>query len=319
MSHELAIINGKASMAYVGEKPWHGLGQELTANASLETWKKEAGMDWEIKDSPIRYMVDGEAKIYTGDRVLYRSDTGEQLSIVSDQYKVVQPGEVLDFFQDLVSLQGMKLATAGVLYGGRRFWALADTGRAFDVLNNDRVKGMLLLTTSCDGKMATSAMFTSVRVVCNNTLSLALSSDSKSATRVTHRSIFDPTKVKADLGLVDKAWEEFKSNITTMSKIKMSENAAHDFLRKLLEREGVPAEKQPYTVDRDVAAIMKRMKDGMGTNKTEGTLWGVLNSVTEFVDHDGRARIPDHALWGSWFGKGANLKSKAYENALALI
>src|SRR5690606_6282130 len=224
MEHQIALVKGKASIAYVGDKPWHGLGQELTPDASIETWKKEAGMDWEIKDSPITFNDGSGPKVYKGSRVLFRSDTGEQLSIVSDEYRVVQPGEVLDFFQDLVALQGFKLTTAGVLYGGRRFWALADTGREMDVLGKDRVKGMLLLTTSCDGTMATTAMFTTVRVVCNNTLTLAMNKDSKNATRVTHRSVFDPTKVKADLGLLDEAWETFKANIIAMCKVKMTDN-----------------------------------------------------------------------------------------------
>lgn len=319
MAHQIAIINGKASIAYVGDKPWHGLGQELTPDASIETWKKEAGMDWEIKDSPIIFNDGSGSKVYKGSRVLFRSDTGEQLSIVSDEYRVVQPGQVLEFFQDLVALQGFKLTTAGVLFDGRRFWALADTGRETDVLSKDRVKGMLLLTTSCDGTLATTAMFTTVRVVCNNTLALSLNKDSKNATRVTHRSVFDPTKVKADLGLLDTAWETFKANIIAMCKVKMTDNNAYDFVKKLLINPSREADKQPYTVERDVQAILKRVRNGMGTNKTYGTLWGALNGVTEFVDHESRARIPDHALWSSWFGKGSNLKTKAYEAALELI
>ena len=319
MAHEIAVVNGKASIAYVGEKPWHGLGNELSPNASIETWKKEAGMDWEIKDSPISFNDGQGSKFYTGSRALFRGDTREQLSIVSDEYRIVQPGEVLDFFQDLVAVQDMKLATAGVLYGGRRFWALADTGRATDVLGNDRVKGMLLLTTSCDGTMATNAMFTTVRVVCNNTLSLAMGTDGKSAARVTHRSVFDPTKVKADLGLLDTAWESFKASINAMSKFKMTDNDSRDFVKKLLIDPSREIDKQSYTVDRNVNAILNRIKDGMGTSKNYGTLWGVLNGVTEFVDHDSRARIADHALWGSWFGKGSKLKTSAYESALELI
>lgn len=319
MAHQIAFVKGKASIAYVGDKPWHGLGQELTPDASIETWKKEAGMDWEIKDSPITFNDGSCSRVYKGSRVLFRSDTGEQLSIVSDEYRVVQPGEVLDFFQDLVALQGFKLTTAGVLYGGRRFWALADTGREMDVLGKDRVKGMLLLTTSCDGTLATTAMFTTVRVVCNNTLTLAMNKDSKNATRVTHRSVFDPTKVKADLGLLDEAWETFKANIIAMCKVKMTDNDAYDFVKKLLVKPDREADKQPYTVERDVQAILKRVRNGMGTNRAYGTLWGVLNGITEFVDHESRARIPDHALWSSWFGKGSKLKTKAYEAALELI
>jgi phage/plasmid-like protein (TIGR03299 family) len=319
MAHELAQTNGKTAMAFVGEKPWHGLGQELTPNASIATWKKEAGMDWEIKDSPIGFKGNEESRIYTGHRVLYRGDSAEQLSIVSDEYKTVQPGQVLDFFQDLVSLQGMKLNTAGCLFGGRKFWALADTGKDVDLLGNDKVKGMLLLVTSCDGTMATKAMFTSVRVVCNNTLSFALDSDSKMASRVTHSSIFDPTKVKAELGLLDQSWESFKNQITQFSTTKISDNDSRDFVRSLLINPNREADNQPYTVDKDVDSIINRIKNGMGADKAYGTLWGVLNGVTEFVDHEGRQRIKDSALWGSWFGKGANLKQAAFNKAVSLV
>lgn len=316
MAHELAFVNGKASIAFVGEKPWHGLGQELTENASLEVWKRESGMDFEIKDSPITFQADGETKVYTGSRALFRSDTGDQLSIVSDDYKVVQPGEVLDFFKDLVSLNGMKLQTAGVLYGGRRFWALADTGRAADVLGSDRVVGNLLLVTSCDGTMATNARFVATRVVCANTLSLAMREDSKNAARVTHRSTFDPVKVKQKLGIFDDAWETFRQNITDLSKVKMSDTDSQKFLWKLLAKPNVEADKQPYTVEKDLQAIMKRAKYGMGADKTYGTLWGLLNGVTEFVDHESRNRTPDHSFWAAQFGKGNDLKSKAFEMAL---
>jgi hypothetical protein len=99
----------------------------------------------------------------------------------------------------------------------------------------------------------------------------------------------------------------------------MSENDSYNFVKKLLAKPSKDEDKQPYTVERDVQAILNRIKNGMGSEKTEGTLWGVLNAVTEFVDHDSRARIPDHALWSSWFGKGSSLKTKAYESAVELI
>lgn len=319
MAHEIAIINGKASVAYVGEKPWHGLGQKLTENASLEVWKTEAGMDWEIKSSPAYYNDGNGMKPFPGKRILYRSDTLDELAIVSDDYKVVQPGEVLDFFRDLVSEQGMTIETAGVLYGGRRFWALANTGQAFDVLGKDRVRGMLLLTTSCDGTLATNAFFTSVRVVCNNTLKISMNNDSKSAVKVTHHKVFDANKVKVDLGLFNSAWSKFKDNIIAMSKVKMTEKATAEFVRGLFANPEKEEEKQPYTVEKYVNDIIKRAKNGMGSNMTSGTLWGVLNGVTEFVDHGNRSRIPDHALWNSWFGKGADLKTRAYKTALELI
>lgn len=321
MAHELAIVSGKASIAYVGEKPWHGLGQELTPNSPISVWKEEAGMNWEIKSSPVTFATPGsETDRYTGKRVLYRGDTCEPLAVVSDEYNIVQPGEVLDFFQDLVTHQGMKLHTAGALFGGRRFWALADTGRAFDVNGSDRINGMLLLTTSCDGTLATTAQFTSVRVVCNNTLAFSLSGSDSSHTRtkVSHRSEFDPSAMKSRLGVLDESWEAFKRNITDMSKQRISERGAREFIFDLLYKPDRDADNQPRTVEKDVEEILARYRNGMGTSKTEGTVWGVLNSITEHVDHTTRARKADQALWNTWYGKGAAIKTQAYERALML-
>ena len=319
MAHELALRNGKASIAFVGETPWHGLGQELSDGATIETWKSEACMDWDIKESPVWFQDEGGMQTYNGSKVLYRSDTKEQLSIVGDQYKIVQPGEVLEFFRDLVEMQGMKLNTAGALFGGKRFWALADTGRAGEILGNDRIKGMLLLTTSCDGTMATTAQFTTVRVCCANTLSLSLQKDGAKSNRITHRSDFDPKKLKKDMGLLDNAWDTFMQNVKDLSKTKISDKASKDFIYNLIARPDTPVGEQPYTVAKDIEGIMHRAKYGMGSDQAYGTVWGLVNGVTEFVDHESKARIADRALWASWFGKGAELKTKSYQAALELI
>lgn len=319
MAHELVTIAGKTAMAYVGDKPWHGLGQELSIDADIATWKQEAGMNWEIKTSSISYQTeDEESKRYPEKRVLYRGDTGTPLSIVSNEYNIVQPGEVLDFFDDLVALQGMKLHTAGVLFGGRRFWALADTGRAADVLGNDRIKGMLLLTTSCDGSLATTAQFTSVRVVCNNTLKMSLESGEKSS--ISHRSEFNPSVLKDRLGVFDKSWESFREKIGDLSKAKVSDKFAKEFIFDVFAKDTKSPEDQPRTTEKSVSEVMRRYRDGMGTNSAYGTLWGVLNSITEHIDHSkGRSRSSDSALWSTWYGNGANTKDKAFDLAMMKV
>src|SRR3546814_12556175 len=107
-------------------------------------------------------------------KVLYRSDTKAPLAVVSKRFQVVQPGEILEFYRDLTEVGGFELETAGVLREGRKFWALARTGQSVSLKGRDRVDGYLLLATACDGTLATTAQFTSVRVVCKNTLSIAL-------------------------------------------------------------------------------------------------------------------------------------------------
>ena len=170
MSHEIS------SMAYTGATPWHGLGNQLTDQQPIHIWLKEAGMDWSIQQSDVLFNADSSVlhiRSHSDAKVLYRSDSLEPLSVVSNRYKVVQPKDVLHFYKDLVSAGGFELETAGVLKGGRKLWALAKTGQEARIKGNDRIKAYLLLATSCDGTLCTTAQFTSVRVVCNNTLQLA--------------------------------------------------------------------------------------------------------------------------------------------------
>lgn len=170
--------NGLVEMAYKGETPWHGLGQQLEAGKTIEEWTVAAGMDWRIKRSKVRYFADvnGAQQLEIPDQhVLFRNDTKAPLGIVSERFKVVQPFEVMEFFRDLTNDAGFTMETAGTMFGGRRFWALAHIGESAIIRNHaDAVGGYLLLCTGADGTLATQARFTTVRVVCNNTLGMAM-------------------------------------------------------------------------------------------------------------------------------------------------
>ena len=196
MAHELTIrADGFVEMAFVGQTPWHGLGQSLDQDADMETWRKAAGMDWTIESAPAIYTPDGQNVCTFPERFIqYRSDTLAPLSMVSGRYKPVQPSQVLDFFNELVQEHGFKLHTAGTLFGGKRLWALAETGKFGEVTKGDGVGGFLLLSTSCDKTLATTARFTTVRVVCNNTLSMATKRGE--AISFTHLTAWDAEKMR---------------------------------------------------------------------------------------------------------------------------
>ena len=176
MAHMIDTTTGRAAMAYAGQTPWHGLGQALTPGASVDTWTREAGLAYDVLESPVKYSTPASTDLQTwpARKVLHRSDTGAPLAVVSSAYNVVQPGQVMDFFRELVDLGGFQLETAGALSDGRRVWALASVGDAAPVVERDLVKPYLLLGTSYDGTMATVAKFTAIRVVCNNTITAAV-------------------------------------------------------------------------------------------------------------------------------------------------
>jgi phage/plasmid-like protein (TIGR03299 family) len=132
---EIIMAHQLEQMAYVGETPWHGLGNQLSPHQPIEVWAQQAGMDWRIESSDVSYMAKndrGQSIIlpYEEQRVLYRSDTHAPLSVVSQRFQEVQPKEILEFYRDLTEQSGFELETAGVLKGGKKFWALARTGQS---------------------------------------------------------------------------------------------------------------------------------------------------------------------------------------------
>ncbi|HHA2712223.1 DUF932 domain-containing protein [Stenotrophomonas maltophilia] len=312
------------TMAFTGERPWHGLGNRLAAQQPIEVWRQQAGMDWEIQESEVRYITGnngiGAIEAFPENKVLYRSDSKAPLAVVSKRFKVVQPGDVLEFYRDLTAHSGFELETAGVLREGRKFWALARTGQSTLLKGRDRVDGYLLLATACDGTLATTAQFTSIRVVCNNTLRIALSGAS-GAIKVPHRSHFDADTVKRQLGITVSSWDGFVARMKALAECPVDPDTVEGLLRRVLTYP-VPDGKGSV-VNEQALANVRALYEGGGRGamlaSSRGTAWGLLNSVTEFVDHHRRARSDDHRRDAAWFGQGAQIKQKAWDEVLELV
>lgn len=342
MAHQIEQI------AYVGETPWHGLGNQLSPNQPLEVWAQQAGMDWRIESSNVSYMAQNERgqsiiMPFEEQRVLYRSDTHAPLSVVSQRYQEVQPREILEFYRDLTEQSGFELETAGVLKGGKKFWALARTGQSSALKSKDVSNGYILLATACDGTLATTAQFTSIRVVCNNTLAIALRGQSSSAgvVKVPHSTKFDAEKVKQQLGISVRAWDEHMYEMKQLTQRKVSQQEAKAYFDAVFNNSTMSIsdpEENIIQFYRNVAQQVQEKKpepNGRAMNKAlemfngqgrgadlssaKDTAYGLLCSITEFVDHERRAMSTDHRLDSAWFGAGAGVKQRGLEQALALI
>lgn len=310
------------TMAYFHETPWHGLGNQLSAGQPIEVWAQQAGMDWRICESPVSFVTDeatspGVIASYPENKVLFRSDTHAPLSVVSQRFQVVQPREILEFYRDLTEVSGFELETAGVLKGGRKIWALARTGQSSTLKGNDVSNAFVLLATACDGTLATTAQFTSIRVVCNNTLAVALG-DTNGAVKVRHSTSFDAKAVKRQLGISVSTWSSFMYQMKGLSERKVKTHEAKNYLSRVFSED----QKIGSASDRTLAKVMA-LFDGQGRGaelaSSKGTAFGLLNAVTEFVDHERRARSADHRLESAWFGPGATLKDRALDQALMMI
>ena len=317
------------SMAYVGSTPWHGLGHALSPGQSVDVWRQQAGMDWSIESSPVHFLTQSEGLMsgdlleYPDHKVLYRSDTQAPLSVVGHRYQVVQPAEVLEFYRDLTEHSGFQLETAGVLKGGRKLWALARTDQYGELTGQDRIQGYLLLATACDGSMATTAQFTSIRVVCNNTLAVSLREGQRSSApcvRVRHNTRFDADAVKQQLGISVSVWSNFMSELKALSERPVRFKEAESIVQQLLVTPGAPDPQKSNrkAIDRTLSLFMGSGR-GASLPSSKGTAFGLLNAVTEYVDHERRARSTDHRLDSAWFGAGAQLKDKAFHQLMDLV
>ncbi|WP_066342495.1 DUF932 domain-containing protein [Azohydromonas lata] len=338
MAHMLDMTTGQAAIAYVGEAPWHKLGQRLTDGADLETWRREAGLAYTVQRTPVLFQrADAGAadriEAMEGRDVLYRSDSGSALSVVSNGYYVVQPGEVLDFFGKLAQAGGFVLETAGALSDGKRVWGLAKVNDGAPVVGQDTVRPYLLLATSYDGTMATTAKFTAIRVVCHNTLTMAAGTGLNvtggqteqdttegavvQCVRVPHMKKFDAGAVRQQLGIVLTAWDRWLVQARLLAQVDVTQAQADKFMADLLLSVQATPKGRPQP-DVRASRSYKRLMDLFGGAQIGADLcgtksaWALLNAVTDYVDHE-RGRSDDTRMTSAWFGAGEGLKLKAWD------
>lgn len=327
MAHLIDMNNDRANMAYAGQVPWHGLGVELNPDSPLELWANQAGFEWEVRKSPVQFQhLDAEGTP-TGNHstipnrwALYRSDTGAPLSVMSSNFRITQPKQVVEFFRDLIKQGGAKMHTMGMLSGGAKFWALAKFDDEFKI-NGDVTLPYLLLATSCDGSLSNTAQFTTVRVVCNNTLQVATREEGKAKISVPHSTDFDASYFKTQLGLMGGSWERFKKDANELAKRRVSREEAVAFFLKVLYPK-TDVDQIDLNIARPVlASVLSVYEHGVGqdTKAAKGTAFGLVQAITRHVDHEKKAASTDTRLNSAWFGAGAAMKARAMNDALALI
>lgn len=237
----------------------------------------------------------------------------------------------------------------GYLKGGRKFWALARTGQSAALKSKDVSNGYILLATACDGTLATTAQFTSIRVVCSNTLAIALRGQNSSVgvVKVPHSTKFDAEKIKQQLGISVRAWDEHMYEMKQLSQRKVTQQEAAAYFDAVFNNTNLNIAEQDESIIqfyRNVATP-KQVYSTKADNKTEpngramskvmtmfnghgrgaelasakDTAYGLLCSITEFVDHERRAISSDYRMDSAWFGAGANLKQRGLEQALRMV
>ncbi len=310
MAHEIE------TMAYFGNRPWHGLGTALE-EADLYDWpsaSRKACLDWEVELVPL-VTADTQAKVTH--KAVRRTTDARVLGVVGPRYAPLQNADAFAWFQPFLDAREAALHTAGSLRNGSRIWVLAKLNREpLVIAEGDTVEKYLLLSHGHDGSLAVRAGFTPVRVVCANTLAMAHGADASKLIRVKHTK--DVLENLANIReVMDLANQQFEATAEQYRRLARK-SINHDDLRKYVKRVLKVEEENASTRLKNIAEAIARLAEAGRGNELpsiRGTYWAAYNGVSEWLTHE-RGRSGDNRLNSLWFGDGANLNRHALEVAL---
>jgi len=321
------------SMMYTKEVPWHGLGTYVGEEAILsEEAIVKAGLDWKVEKVPVIGLYDDGSEIHecmTDDFFFnVRTTDKKVLGAVQGRYTVLQNAEAFEFMDTLAGPKNLvRYHTAGSLKGGRNIWMLAEVmGLTVEPVPGDPTTPYILLVNGHDGRMPLKALFTSVRVVCQNTLNLALQTAEGGITiRHTGNMMEKIDEAKKILGFARTEAEKYKELADHLVKVAMSDDDFESFLDSLIPL----AEDKPNTKRLNVRSeITDLWANGPGTEiiGVRGTAWNALQAVTNYNTHHrgvrgakgSEKREQEKRLTSTWLGQGRKMNSRALELVAAL-
>lgn len=314
MAHEIEVIDGKASMAYAGETPWHGLGKAVPNDLSPEQMLKAANLDWTVEKVPAFANIQGE-NTAVGWSALVRSNDNSILDVVSDEWNPIQNSTAFEFFQEYCQNGDMEMHTAGSLKNGQIVWALAKVKDSFELFKGDRVDSYLLFTNPHRFGQSIDIRFTPIRVVCNNTLTLSLNQQAERMVKKSHRSLFDASKVKEELGIATNKLAKYKEMAEFLGSKRYTNDTIKNYFREVFPTYSKNKENDSETLSRGAKSAIAVLETQPGAQYAEGSWWQAFNAVTFLTDHK-IGRSADTRLQSAWFGPNKNLKIKALETAI---
>jgi phage/plasmid-like protein (TIGR03299 family) len=305
-------------MAYAGDVPWHGLGTAVSNDLSPNQMMVKAGLDWSVEKVPT-YAKVGDVEVPTGQEALVRSSDNKVLTQVGKNWHPVQNEEAFEFFSEYCMAGDMEMHTAGSLKEGKMTWGLAKVKESFDVLKNDQVDSFLLFSNPHEYGKSIDIRFTPIRVVCNNTLSMALASVKNTGMKMSHRKVFDADMVKEHMGIAHDKFAQYKDVCQFLASKKFSADALIQYYNEVFPRTYKGKEEIEVKDYLDLTSNGQKafefLETQPGANFAQGSWWQALNSVTYLTDHE-MGREVDSRLTSAWFGANQTRKIKAVEKAV---
>ena len=293
--------------------PWYNLGIELNHPKTAREAIKMAGLDYTVMKKLIELKPGSKQYAYA----TVRTDTHDVLGFVNKSYKLIQNIDAFTFFDDLVAENEAIYETAGVLGKGECIWILAKLPGFINVHGNDIVNQYLLLTNNHDGSSHVRVKLTPIRVVCNNTLTAALQGAGEVQISHTPDAEQDLEQAATLLGLSNYLYEQLSAMFNGLAAKKITEKQLREYVQALVP-DNEEAENTART-EKIRNSVLQLHESGRGSNLARGTLWGAFNSVAEYTDHMMLSEDPVSRLNSIWFGRGEQLKLKAFYLAQRML
>lgn len=311
------------SMMYVGETPWHGLGTKLENVATAAQAIEAAGLDWKVNKQPV-FLKDG--KQVPGTFAAVREDNGAILGTVGRVYKHLQNKEAFSFFDAVVGTKDAIYHTAGALGEGEKVWILAKLPGYVRVTGDDVTEKFLLLSNSHDGSSPVQIMFTPIRVVCQNTLNIALRDCSRKQ-RIRHTGAMglQVKNVREGLGIINQQFDQFGEVARAMVGVQVKgQQGWKEYLKDVGIMPHDDSAEKSTRIENIIEDVTKRFENAPTNNLPgiKGSVWAAFNAVAEYADWERTARGGESAAMSRakslLYGSGAALKQTAWDSAVKL-
>lgn len=305
------------TMMYTNATPWHGLGEYIKDAPTPTEALKLAGIDWRVEKQKM-FLADGRE--VDGHYALVRDKDNKTLDVVGKDYKPSQNRDTFKLFDAFAKAGGAHMETAGSLKGGKLIWGLAKLKREFEVTRGDKMKNYLLLASPHEQGKAGIFKATNIRVVCMNTMAMALREISTEF-RFSHRREFDDSIIdnaKQVFGVTEEVHAGFERNAKKLAALKLNRDDAIRVLAPVFQA-GDDVE-QLVELQNEHGVFKPRMKLLLDVYERApgadpGTAWGVFNAVTYWADHLA-SRTADKRLERAWVGKTAQTKDRVFAKLL---
>ena len=269
------------TMFYVREKPWHGLGTEVKEAPTSADALVYAGLDWEVIQKNV-YAEDGT--LISGYKANVRNTDNATLGIVSDRYRVVQNEDAFKFTDDLLG-SGVTYETAGALQGGRKVWMLARMPQRY-IIAGDEIAPYLVVMSSHDGSSGVKVAMTPIRVVCQNTLNLALGSAKRIwTTKHTENVMSRVHEARETLMLAEAYMGELGRGIDELSKIRLTDRKAMDLMQEFFPVTNDVPDVQRKNNLRLLEDMKLRYWDAPDLSNMGKNGYRFINAVSDFATH----------------------------------